>query len=79
LSNPFERGYLRRIGLIHRPHIKGEANGSTMVVTIGDFCVGGGWNFPYYPTGQEFFVPARTLIGQAVILAPSSMDSWVSL
>ncbi len=65
--NPFGRGYLHWIGRIHQSHAVGGANGSTMVVMFVDCCVGGGWYFPYYsyhrnPTGQEFFVPARTLI-----------------
>jgi hypothetical protein len=64
--NPFGRGYLHRIGLIHQSHAVGGANGSTMVVMFGDCCVGGGQYFPYYsyrwnPMGREFFIPAGTL------------------
>ncbi len=67
LTNPFQRGYLHRIGWIHQSHAVGGANGSTMVVMFVDRCVGGGRYFLYYsycrnPTGREFFVPAGTLI-----------------
>ncbi len=48
-----------------------------MVVMFVDCCVGGGWYFPYYsyrrsPTGQEFFVPAGTLIAVKLL----SDDRW---
>ncbi len=67
LLDPFGRGYLHRIGWTHQSHAVGGANGSTMVMMFGDCCVGGGWYIPYYfycrnPMGQEFFVPAGTLI-----------------
>jgi hypothetical protein len=67
LANPFRRGCLRWIGRIHQSHAIGGANGSTMVVMFVDCCVGGGRYFPYYSyhrnfMGQEFFIPAGTLI-----------------
>ncbi len=77
LANPFGRGYLRRIGRIHRSHAIGGANGSAMVVMFVDCCVGGGWYFPYYsyrrnPMGREFFIPAGTLIAVKLL----SDDRW---
>ena len=66
LPNPFQRGYHRQIGPIHRSHVVEETNGSAMVVMIVDCCVGGGRYFLYYsyrrnPTWWEIFVPAGTL------------------
>ena len=68
LPNPFQRGGLRSIGRIQRYHTVGGANGTTMVVMfVGQLCSGRRY-FPYYsysrnPTGREYFVPVRTLIG----------------
>ncbi len=75
-TNPFGRGYLCWIGLIHRSHAVGGANGSTMVVIFVDCCVDGGWYFLYYsysrnPTGREFFVPAGTLIAVKLLTVPT--------
>jgi hypothetical protein len=44
-----------------------------MVVMFVDCCVSGGQYFLYYsyhrsPTGQEFFVPARTLIAVKLLM-----------
>ena len=77
LANPFGRGYPRRIGCIQRYHAVGGANGTTMVMMfVGYLCLGRQY-FPYYsyrrnPTGREFFVAARTLIG--VILLKSCLS-----
>jgi hypothetical protein len=73
LNNPFQRGYLRRIGQIYQSHAVGGANGSTMVVMFVDCCVGGGRYFLYYsyrrnPTGWKFFVPAETLIAVKLLI-----------
>jgi hypothetical protein len=76
LNNPFQRGYLHRIGRIHQSHTVGGANGSNMVVMFVDCCVGGGRYFPYYsyrrnPMGREFFVSAGTVIA-VQLLMPST-------
>jgi hypothetical protein len=42
LNNPFQRGYLHRIGRIYQSHAVGGANGFTMVVMFVNCCVGGG-------------------------------------
>jgi hypothetical protein len=73
LNNPFQRGYLHQIGLIHQSHAVGEANGSIMVVKFVDCCIGGGRYFPYYsyrrnPMGREFFVPTGTLIAVELLI-----------
>jgi hypothetical protein len=67
LPNPFQRGCPHSIERIQRYHAVGGANGTTMVVMCGLVCLGRQY-FPNYsyrrnPTGREFFVPARTLIG----------------
>ncbi len=78
LANPFGRGYLRRIGRIHRSHTIGGANGSTMVVMFVDCCVGGGRYFPYCSycrnpmEGRRFFVSVGTLIAIKLL----SNDRW---
>ena len=64
--NPFGSGYLHWIGLINRSRPVEGANGSTMVVMFVDCCVGGErystyYSYIRYPTGREFFDPARTL------------------
>jgi hypothetical protein len=73
LPNPFQRGYHRQIGRIHRSHVVGGANGSAMVVMFVDCCVGGGRYIRYYsyrrnPTGREFFVPAGSLIAVKLLI-----------
>jgi hypothetical protein len=75
-TNPFKRGYLHWIGLIHQSHAVGEANSSTMVVMFVDCCVGGGWYVPYYfysrnPMRREFFVPTGALIAVKLLRAIS--------
>ena len=56
------------IGSIHRCHAVGGANSTTMVVMFVGLLWWGQRTLPNYsycrnPTGREFFVPTRTLIG----------------
>ncbi len=81
--NPFGRGYLCRIGRIHRSHAIGGANVFTMVVLFVDCCVVFGRYFPYYsylrnPTGQEFGVPPRINIVVS-LLNKSKLTGFVNV
>ena len=78
LPNPFQKGCPCPIGRIQRYHTVGGANDTTMVVMfVGQLCSGRQY-FPYYsycrnPTGREFFVPARTLIGVKLLKPPDEV------
>ena len=82
-TNPFVRGYLRRIRQYHRSHAVEGANGSTMVVMFVDCCAGGQWYFPYYfyrknPTrGGSFLFPPETMVIAAVNVNKRISDAGV--
>ena len=71
-TNPFQRGYLHRIGWIHWINTAGGEIGLPWWWCSWDSFVGGGKYSPYYsycrkPTVWEFIVPARTLIGKNLL------------